>query len=233
VVAEIRGREHPEEIVLIGAHLDSWDVGAGAVDDGAGCAMVLEAMRWIASGPPPRRTVRAVLFANEENGLRGARAYHDAHLDEMARHVAAVEADSGAARAFGISLRAGDGGIDQLRDALAPALASIGAGRVREGHGGADLSPLAKHGIPRMSLDLESTRYFDWHHTMADTIDKVDPLELQQAAAALAGAAWILADQPGTLPRYTPTEEELDLPKNRRGAEAAKPSADPNQPSRP
>ncbi|MFQ5702251.1 MAG: M28 family peptidase, partial [Acidobacteriota bacterium] len=111
VVAEIRGGERPDEVVVIGAHLDSWDVGEGAIDDGSGCAMVMETMRLIASGPPPRRTVRAVLYANEENGLRGGRAYRDAHEKELPHHVAALEADSGAGRAIGLSLKAGEGGL--------------------------------------------------------------------------------------------------------------------------
>jgi hypothetical protein len=201
VVGEIRGREKPEEIILIGAHLDSWDVGAGAIDDGAGCAIVLEAMRVIAAGPPPRRTVRAVLFANEENGLRGGRAYRDAHQAELDKHVAAIEADSGASRAVGLSGRMGEGGVRMLADLLAPLLAPIGAARFTEGHGGADISPLETGGVPLLGLSLESSRYFDWHHTQADTLDKVDPSELQQAAAAMTGAAWALADAPGTLPR--------------------------------
>jgi Zn-dependent M28 family amino/carboxypeptidase len=204
VVAEIPGREKPEEIVLIGAHLDSWDVGTGAIDDGAGCAMVLEAMRVIAAGPAPRRTVRAVLFANEENGLRGGRAYRDAHQAELDRHVAAIEADSGAARALGLSVQAGDGGVQMVGDLLTSLLAPIGAARFREGHGGSDISPLESGGVPMLGLSLESTRYFDWHHTAADTLDKVDPAELQQATATMAAAAWALADAAGTLPRVPP-----------------------------
>lgn len=209
VVAEIRGRERPDEIVLIGGHLDSWDVGTGAVDDGSGCAMVLETMRLIASGPPPRRTVRAVLFANEENGLRGGRGYREAHEAEMPRHVAAIEADSGGARARGLSVRAGDGGVDLLRAMTAGQLATLGAARIEGGHGGADISPMARHGVPLIGLSTDSTRYFDWHHTMADTLDKVDPAELQHATAALAAATWALADDERTLPRYEPTAEEL------------------------
>ncbi|HKY32812.1 MAG TPA: M28 family peptidase [Candidatus Polarisedimenticolia bacterium] len=207
VVAELAGRERPEEIVLIGAHLDSWDVGTGAIDDGAGCAMVLETMRLLASGPRPRRTVRAVLYANEENGLRGGRGYREAHEAEMERHVAAVESDSGAGRALGFTLKAGDGGLDLLRDMLAPALAPLGAARVRAGQGGADIGPLRRHGVPLLGLDLDTTRYFDWHHSMADTLDKVDPAELQQATAVLAAATWVLADAPRTLPRY-PSEPD-------------------------
>ncbi|HET9482241.1 MAG TPA: M28 family peptidase, partial [Candidatus Polarisedimenticolia bacterium] len=220
VVAEIRGREAPGEIVLIGAHLDSWDVGTGAIDDGAGCVMVIETMRLIASGPPPRRTVRAVLFANEENGLRGGRAYRDAHQGELSRHVAAVEADSGAGRALGLSVLAGAGAVDQLRAMLAGVLAPIGAARVREGRGGADISVLAPAGVPLLSLETDPARYFDWHHSMADTLDKVDPYELQHATAALAAATWILADSPDSLPRIPPAEPEVKREETGRGAGA-------------
>jgi carboxypeptidase Q len=208
VVAEIRGRERPEEIVLIGAHLDSWDVGTGAVDDGSGCVMVLETMRLIAAGSPPRRTVRAVLFANEENGLRGGRGYRQAHEAEMDRHVAAIESDSGGAWPRGLSVRAGEGGVELLRQMALEVLAPLGAARVEAGHGGADISPMARHGVPLIGLTVDSTRYFDWHHTMADTLDKLDPQELQQAAAALAAATWAIADHEKTLPRYEPTPEE-------------------------
>jgi Zn-dependent M28 family amino/carboxypeptidase len=201
VVAEIKGREKPGEIVLVGAHLDSWDVGTGAIDDGAGCAMVLETMRLIARGPTPRRTVRAVLFANEENGLRGGRGYKAAHLEEMERHVAAIESDSGAGRAVGINLKAGDGGVEKLRVMMTPVLAGLGATSFKEGGGGADIGVLGRAGVPIMGLLQDTTRYFDWHHTHADTLDKVEPAELQHATAALAAAVWTLADAEELLPR--------------------------------
>lgn len=201
VVAEIRGREKPEEVVLIGAHLDSWDVGAGAIDDGAGCVIVLETMRLIASGPTPRRTVRAVLYANEENGLRGGRAYAKAHEAETAMHVAALETDSGAGRARGLGVKAGEGGEGALRELVTPVLATIGAARVRAGEGGADISTLEDFGVPLLGLELDTTHYFDWHHTMADTLDKVDPEALQHATAAFAATTWMLAESPVTLTR--------------------------------
>ena len=212
VVAEIRGREKPEEIVVVGAHLDSWDVGAGAIDDGGGCAMVLETMRLLASGPAPRRTVRAVLFANEENGLRGGRAYREAHATELARHVAAIESDSGAGRARYLSVTAGEGGAAALRDLLAGILAPLGAARIQEGGGGADISPMEEAGVPQIGLETDTTRYFDWHHTMADTLDKVEPAELQQATAALAAATWALAEWDGTLPRVPPGKKMEEKP---------------------
>lgn len=204
VVAEIRGRELPNEIVLIAAHLDSWDVGAGAIDDGAGCAIVLETMRLLAAGPPPRRTVRAVLYANEENGLRGGIAYAESHREELARHVAALEADAGGARALGITVDSGPGGVEMLRDLVTPALATFGAGRIRAGEGGADISKLGPAGVPLMALDQDMTHYFDWHHSMADTLDKIEPGELQKATAVFAAATWLLAESPKTLPRKPP-----------------------------
>lgn len=212
VIAEIRGRERPDEVVLMVAHLDSWDVGQGAIDDGAGCAIVMEAMRLIASGPTPRRTLRAMLAANEENGLRGGRGYRDAHRKELDAHVAAIEIDSGAARPIGLSVTEGEGGVAALRDQLAAALAPIGVRRFREGRGGADISPLEDYGIPLIGIELDGSHYFDWHHTEADTLDKVDPDELQLAVAAAAATAWTLADAPTTLPRSPKKGEALGPP---------------------
>jgi Iap family predicted aminopeptidase len=204
VVAELRGRERPEEIVLIGAHLDSWDVGAGAIDDGAGCAIVLETMRLLAAGTPPRRTVRAVLFADEESGLLGGAAYRDAHKDELDRHVAAFEADAGGARALDVGILAGMGGVEALRARLEPVLAAAGKVAVRAGSGGSDISVLEPFGVPGLDLGSDTTHYFDWHHTMADTLDKVDPVEVQQAAAVFAATTWILAESDSVLPRIPP-----------------------------
>ena len=237
VVAEIRGREKPEEIVLIGAHLDSWDVGTGAIDDGAGCAVVLETMRMLAGGPRPRRTVRAVLFANEENGLRGGKGYRDAHMALLGSHVAALEFDSGGGRALGIGVDSGEGGLAALADLLVPILAPIGAGRVTKGGGGADISPLEDHGVPQLSLNLDTTRYFDWHHTMADTLDKVDPWDLQQATAAFAATAWALAEWDRTLPRLPPPRKsetqshDAVSPGGTGGAAAKGPAAPPSPPA--
>ncbi len=200
VVAEILGSEKPEEVVVIGAHLDSWDLGTGAIDDGAGVAMVLDTMRIAASMPrPPRRTLRAVLFMNEENGGEGAVAYHEASLAAGTRHVAAMEADAGAGRPTGVDVTAGQGGMEAVRAMAAP-LDVLGASRVGAGGGGVDISPLAYAGVPLLSLAQETSRYFDWHHSAADTFDKVDPRALAEAAAAFAWMAWALADSPVPLP---------------------------------
>jgi carboxypeptidase Q len=204
VVAELRGRERPEQVVVIGAHLDSWDLGTGAIDDGAGVAMVMEAMRQLARLPEaPRRTVRAVLFMNEENGLDGGLGYARRHAAGLPGHVAALEADGGAGRPQGFTVTAGDGGVAQVARLAAP-LAMLGAAGVSAGGGGSDLEPLRAAGVPVLGLVQESSRYFDWHHSAADTFDKVVPAELAASAAAVAVMAWQLAEAPGALARVPP-----------------------------
>lgn len=194
VVAELRGTERPDEIVLIGGHLDAWDLGEGAHDDGAGCAHVLEAMRLLASsGSRPRRTIRAVLFANEENGLRGAKAYDAAHGAEV--HVAAIETDSGGAtpRAFSCTKKGAE--AEALRPLFLP-LEEFGCGGfLPGGGGGADLGPLAARGVACFGLVTEGHRYFDFHHSALDVVANVHPRELSLGAAALAYAASVLADR--------------------------------------
>ena len=198
VIGEIRGSVHPEEIVLIGAHLDSWDVCPGAHDDGAGVAHVLEAARLIlSSGPRPRRTIRVVLFINEENGLRGGRAYARDHAAEIPSHVLAIETDSGGFAPLGFA-------VTPARRCL-PLLTSIGEtlehlalGHLMGGGGGADISPLRNAGVPVMGLRVVTDRYFDYHHSAKDTLDKVHPRELARGAAAVAIMALGVADmEPG------------------------------------
>lgn len=202
VVADLPGRERPEEIVLIGAHLDSWDLGTGAIDDGAGVAVVMESLRLLnVLALTPRRTIRGVLYMNEENGLRGARNYAGTHAGALARHVAAIESDGGGARPTGFSALTGPGGVETVRE-IAGLLRSLGADHVSAGgSGGADIAALRPAGVPLLGLQQDGTRYFDWHHTAADTLDKVDPLELAQNAAALAVMAYVLAEMPEPLPR--------------------------------
>lgn len=200
VVAEIRGAGQPDEVVVVGAHLDAWDLGTGAIDDGAGVAMALDTMRIAASmGRPPRRTLRVVLFMNEENGAEGAVAYHEGAQAAGTRHVAAMEADSGAGRPTGVRVTAGPGGIDLVRRIAAP-LAPLGVADVAGGGGGVDISPLAWAGVPQLNVAQDTSRYFDWHHGAADTLDKVDRTDLAQATAAFAWIAWALADGPDVLP---------------------------------
>lgn len=205
VVADVKGREKPQEVVLIGAHLDSWDLSPGAHDDGAGVAMVMETARLLAQlKPAPRRTVRVVLFMNEENGLRGARAYAQAHAAELPRHVAALEMDAGGFRPLGVALRAGAGADAQVRRWLAP-LAQVGADTLLEGEaGGADLSPLLPAAVPFVGVRVDNARYFDYHHSASDTLDKVDPQDLARATAAVAWVTYALAESATPLPRPEP-----------------------------
>jgi Zn-dependent M28 family amino/carboxypeptidase len=201
VVGEIRGREFPDEIVLIGAHLDAWDLAEGAQDDGAGIAQCLEAARLIlATGERPRRTIRVVLYMNEENGLAGGRAYAETHKDSLHRHVVAIETDSGSGppRGFGVS-----GGREMI-EALAPVAALLGRyqlGGIEPGGGGADISTLAPAGVPLMGLRPAEDRYFDVHHSARDTLDQVHPREISLGAAALAICALTIADMDTPLPR--------------------------------
>ena len=210
VVAEVRGRERPEEVVVIGGHLDSWDLGQGAVDDGAGVVIVMEALRLIAR-EHPRRTVRGVLFMNEENGLRGGKTYAIDHAGELSQHVAALEADAGAGRPLSIQVHGGPGAVDLLRPWMTP-LESFGCDTTTENAdaGGADINPMSKVAdpVPMVSVRQDSSRYFDIHHSAADTLDKVKPLELAEAAAAFAWTTWALAEMPRTLPRPAPRAEE-------------------------
>lgn len=203
VVAELKGRQHPEEIVLVGAHIDSWDVGTGAMDDGGGSIAAWEAVRLLkALDLRPRRTVRVVLFTNEENGLRGGTSYRDRHLDEP--HVAAIETDSGVFKPEGFGFT----GIDRARavvKAIAGLLAPIGATDVAADGGGADIGPLVRaRGVPSFSLDVEGSRYFEFHHTPADTLERLDPAHVADCAAALAVMAYVLADLPERLPWAPP-----------------------------
>jgi carboxypeptidase Q len=208
VVAEVRGRERPDEVVVIGAHLDSWDVGTGAHDDGAGVVAVMEAARVLQSLPvKPRRTVRAVLFMNEENGLRGGRAYRATHQAAMERHVAAVESDSGGGPPRAISAWVGPQGLDHLR-ALLPLLAGTGVDVVEPSDsGGADISPMKQDGVPLLGLRQDSTDYFDFHHSAADVLANLDRKHLERQVDAMARLAWALAEMEPGLPRPPPTVE--------------------------
>jgi len=200
VVGEIRGTERPGEVVILSGHLDSWDVGQGAQDDGAGTVTALEAARLIqALGLKPRRTVRVVLWTNEENGLRGGLAYRDAHRAEFRDIVAAFESDSGSERikAFSLDLRkaapeAKAGALATLKS-LAGSLAPFGVIDLRLGGSGADVGPMVAEGVPGIGVGHAATHYFDIHHTHADTFDKVEKEDLAFNAAALASFAYALA----------------------------------------
>ena len=200
VIGEIRGRETPDEIVVVSGHLDSWDVGAGATDDGGGCVVTWEALRLMkALNLRPRRTVRVVLWTNEENGGRGGLAYRDQHRAELSRHVMMLESDGGVFRPVGFGFSGSDRARDTIRS-IATLLAGIGASQVTTGGGGADIGPSLQEGhIPGMSLEVDGSKYFLIHHTQADTIDKIDPVEMAKCAAAVAVMAYVVADLPHRL----------------------------------
>jgi len=201
VVAEIKGSERPDEIVLISGHFDSWDVGQGAHDDGGGCIVAWEAVRLLKElGLKPRRTIRVVLYTNEENGLRGGNAYRDAHRAEIARHIFAIESDSGVYRPEGFGLVAT--APLQVRanlQEIAKLLSGIDANRIAADGGGADIGPIMLEGVVGASLDVEGSHYFDIHHTPADTLDKVNPRELALCVATMAVMAYTVADLPEPL----------------------------------
>lgn len=194
VIGELRGSTHPDEIVLIGGHLDAWDLGHGAHDDGAGVVHCLEAARLLrACGVAPARTLRVVLFANEEFGLRGALGYEAQHRDELAEHVAAVETDNGGADPRGFSSNLPEERRRGLFAAMAP-MRALGVGSLIDGGGGADIGPLGKHGVPLFGMVVNDQRYFDYHHSAIDTLDAVDNRELALGAASLAAFANLLLD---------------------------------------
>jgi carboxypeptidase Q len=202
VLGEIRGRERPDEIVLVGGHFDSWDVGTGASDDGVGCIVTWEALRLMKKlGIHPRRTVRLVLFTNEENGLRGAVAYRDNHGAQAEQHVLALESDSGVFAPSRLGFTGSDAARRIIHD-IGGLLSPLGLDQIGPGGGGADIGPIAQAGrVPMMSYQGDSTRYFTIHHTPADTIDRITPEEVSKAAAAIAVVSYIVADMPEALPR--------------------------------
>lgn len=199
VLGDVPGAVAPEEIVLLGAHLDSWDLGHGAEDDGAGCAIVIEAARQIARrAKRPRRTVRVVLYANEENGLAGGDGYAKAHAAEVDKHVVALEADFGSGPVHDARFGGTAEGRATLTGLLEPAAIAVAA---QEAHGGADVSSLHDLGVPVVDLVQDGTRYFDVHHTANDTVEHVDKNELDAAAAAFAAAALAIAESDAPLGR--------------------------------
>ncbi len=207
VIGEIPGREKPEEVVVIGGHIDSWDVGAGAQDDGSGIITALEAAHLIHKlGLKPRRTIRVVFWTNEENGGAGGIAYREWVGDRIKNHVAAIEMDGGAEKpaGFGVSGR-GDSlpELSKVRE-IGKLLDRIDAGSIQPGGGGADIAPLMRDGVPGLAVRTVGTHYFDWHHSRADTVDKVKLEDLRANIAAMAVMAYILADMPDTLQQTSP-----------------------------
>jgi hypothetical protein len=234
VMGEIVGSEYPEQVVVLGGHIDSWDVGQGAQDDGSGIMASLAAVNVInKSGLRPKRTIRVVFWVNEENGGAGGVAYKKALTpEELKNTVAAIEMDGGAETPVGYGYGAAEGGggfrrampgrpapppeqlsaqehhsLDLLRDA-ATLLAPVGATSIKAGGGGSDISPLMAAGVPGLGEETTAAHYFDWHHTEADTLDKVDPVEFRKNVASLAVMTYILADMPERLAGHKGAGEE-------------------------
>ena len=200
VVGEIRGREQPDEIVVVSGHLDSWDVGAGATDDGGGCVVSWEALRIMKKlNLRPRRTVRVVLWTNEENGGRGGVAYRDQHRAELAKHLLMMESDNGVFRPTGFGFTGSDAARHTVT-AIASLLSGLGASEIVAGGDGADITPSVRAGrMPGLSLEVDVSQYFQIHHTEADTVDKIDPVEMAKCAAAVTVMAYVVADLPWRL----------------------------------
>ena len=200
LVGELRGTDRPDEVVVLGGHIDSWDVGRGAMDDAGGVVAAWEALRVLkALGLRPRRTIRVVGWTNEENGLRGGSAYRDAHRAAAREHVLAIESDGGVFRPVGFGFTGSDSAFAIVRQ-VGSLLGRINAGEITRGGGGADIGPMMELGVPGMGLNVDGTRYFWYHHSEADTVDKMSPREVALCVAALAVMAYVVADMPERLP---------------------------------
>ena len=185
IIAEVRGSEHPDEIIVLGGHIDSWDVGQGATDDGGGFVSAWEALRLIKQlGLKPRRTIRVVGWVNEEMGGRGANAYRDAHRAELPKHKFALESDNGAFTPKGVRLTGPDSLLPVVKGFLAP-LARIGVTQATMGDPEADVTPLAEAGVPALALDIDASRYFWYHHTDADMMSALDPHQVALCVATM------------------------------------------------
>jgi carboxypeptidase Q len=205
VVAELRGSERPDEVVVLGGHIDSWDVGQGAMDDAGGVVAAWEAVRLMKQlGLRPRRTVRVVGWTNEENGLAGGNAYRDAHRATLDKHVLAIESDAGVFKPQGFGFTGSDS-ARAIVTRVAQLLERIGAGTIAPQGGGADIGPIMALGVPGMGLNVDGSKYFWYHHTNADTMDKLDRHEFNLCVATMAVMAYVIADLPETLPRQAAT----------------------------
>ncbi len=200
VIGEIPGREKPEEIVVIGGHIDSWDVGAGAQDDGSGIMASLEAAAIIKKlGLHPRRTLRVVFWTNEENGGAGGRQRVSRHGGRQDQRLCGIHRDGWRRGKAGRFRREPGGAVLERAKEIGPLLTPIGADSIRSGGGGADIGPLMHDGVPGLGLFTVGTHYFDWHHTRTDTVDKVNLQDFRQCIAAMAVMSYVLADMPERL----------------------------------
>jgi carboxypeptidase Q len=205
VMGEIVGSEKPDEVVVFGGHIDSWDVGRGAMDDGGGVVVAWEAVKLLQRlGLKPRRTIRVVGWTNEENGGRGGQGYRDAHKAEVDKHVLAIESDGGVFKPQGFGFTGSDAAFEIVKQ-IGTLLDRIESGAIVKGGGGADIGPIMALGVPGLGLNVDGTRYFWYHHTEADTIDKLDPHDMALCVATMAVMAYVVADMPDPLPRAAPT----------------------------
>lgn len=204
VIAEIRGSVYPDEIIVMGGHIDSWDVGQGAMDDGGGCVAAWEALRLMKKlGIQPKRTIRVVLWTNEENGLRGAEEYKrwvEEEEKSLENHVLGMESDSGVFDPLGFGFTGSDEAFEMLKE-IGTLLHRINSGIVTRGGGGADIGPLMRAGMPGMGLRVDGEKYFWFHHTDADTIDKLNEQDFNECVATMAVFAYMVADMEPRLPR--------------------------------
>ena len=192
VIGEIKGGNYADEIILAGGHLDSWDLGEGAHDDGAGCIHAIEALRILkAIGYKPKHILRAVMFINEENGLRGGNKYAELAVKNKEKHVAAIESDRGGFTPRGFTLSGDQNAKARIRN-WKSLLEPYGLSDFNQEGGGADIGPLAKQGVTLIGFLPDSQRYFDYHHTREDTFDKVDKRELELGSASIAALIYLI-----------------------------------------
>jgi carboxypeptidase Q len=201
VVAELRGSEKPDEVVVLGGHIDSWDVGQGAMDDGGCSVAAWEAVRLMKElGLKPKRTIRVVMWTNEENGGRGGRAYHDAHVNELGKHSVAMECDNGVFRPNGFRFQGSDAGL-AVAKSVGALLERIGASRVEKGDGEADVGPIIRRGVPGLALDVDDTKYFWYHHSSGDMMTVIGREDFAKCVATMAVMAYVLGDLDQLVPR--------------------------------
>jgi len=203
VIADLKGSEHPEQVVVVSGHLDSWDLGTGAIDDGAGVVVAMEAAEILQKlHLRPKRTLRVIAWMDEETGGSGSKTYSQDHASEFPNHVAAIESDAGAAHPLGFEAKMTAKAAEFLRPALS-ALQSIGANLLRESTypPGADITAMSEAGVPALGILPDGRAYFNYHHSAADTLDKVVPSELRENAAAMAVMGYALASMKNPLPR--------------------------------
>ena len=201
VMAEIRGSEKPDEIIAFGGHIDSWDVGQGAMDDGGGVIVAWEALKLMKKlGLRPKRTIRVVGWTNEENGSRGGRAYAEAHKSDAANHVLMIESDGGVFQPTQLGFTGSESGRAIMRQ-IATLVKRVGPVEIGASGGGADIGPMMQLGVPGVGFEVDGSRYFWFHHTDADTVDKLDPAEMQRCVAIMAVLSYIAADLPTKIGR--------------------------------